>query len=334
LNGSISDSKTLQTTLQYLNKLDYKPDCLMMDRAFALRENISYMLKNGYTFLQTMWVNSGWVYELIDFGEKDRYRPDSMIRIEDRVYYGSTTPIQWILYKNRKEEESVLIIANPDKRNAKYVSNDPDINVISQYQCTVHVAFCNDLVGKQFDNFMAALKEEYNRLITDENAQVRSKYKKYFKIERKKYARRRTVEFIIEKIQEHRNKYAGYVCFVTNDQTIKTAEDALLEYSTRDVIEKDFDDMKNMLDMKRLHIHSDDRMRARLFIQFIAEIFLREIRICIKNSEICKKFTRNQIANHIKTISKIKFNGKYRDVYPSLSKSQRAILDALGIEQN
>jgi len=332
LNGSITDSKTLQTTLQYLQKLEYKPDCLMMDRAFALRDNITYMLKNGYTFLQTMLVNSGWVYELIDFGERDRLRPDSMVQIEDSVYYCSTNQFLWVVYKDRENTEKVLTVACHGKRNQKYTSTDPHISVVSQHQCTLHVAFCNDLVGNQYDNFMAALNKEYNRLKSDESAKVQSKFKKYFKIERKKYARHRSIEFDIDKIQEHRNKYVGYICFVTNDPTIKTAEDALLEYATRDVIEKDFDDMKNSLDMKRLRIRSDDRMRARLFIQFIAEIFLREIRVCLKGSAVCKKLSRNQVANHIKTIIRIKFKGKYRDVCPSLSKSQRAILEALNIK--
>lgn len=332
LNGSIPDSKTLQTTLQYLRKLEYKPDCLMMDRAFALSENITYLLKNGYTFLQTMLVNSGLVYGLIDYGEKDRFRPDSVIQVEDSVYYCSTTPFLWVVYKDRKNVENVLTVVRPSGRSPKYTNTDPNITVTSQYQCTVHVAFCNDLVGKQYDNFMAALNKEYGRLKSDEKAQAKDKYKKYFHIERKKYARCRSVEFDIKKIQEHRNKYAGYICFVTNDPTITTAEDALREYATRDAIEKDFDDMKNSLDMKRLRIHSDDRMRARLFIQFIAEIFMREFRVCFRNSDVCKKFSRNQIANHIKTILRINFKGKYRDVCPSLSKSQRAILDALNIE--
>lgn len=106
------------------------------------------------------------------------------------------------------------------------------------------------------------------------------------------------------------------------------------EYSTRDYIEKDFDEMKNDLDMRRIRVHTDGRMRARLFIQFIAEIFIREIRVRLSLSEECKKMTRKQIISHIKGIYKIKFTGKYRDVHPELSKSQRAILEALEIRDS
>ena len=42
--------------------------------------------------------------------------------------------------------------------------------------------------------------------------------------------------------------------------------------------------------------------------------------------------TKKQIFSHIKTISKVHFQGKYKDVVPKLSKKQRSILEALEIE--
>ena len=89
--------------------------------------------------------------------------------------------------------------------------------------------------------------------------------------------------------------------------------------------------MKNDLDMNRIRVHTDTRMRARLFIQFIAEIFLREIRFRLHKSDVCCKMTKAQIFSHIKTISKVHFQGKYKDVTPQLSKNQRSILEALEV---
>jgi hypothetical protein len=86
--------------------------------------------------------------------------------------------------------------------------------------------------------------------------------------------------------------------------------------------------------MGRIRVHTDDRMRARLLIQFVAEILIREIRVRLRDSKECKKMTRRQITSHIKCIYKIHFIGKYRDVKPELAKSQRAILDALEIEDS
>jgi len=143
---------------------------------------------------------------------------------------------------------------------------------------------------------MERLNTEYERLIADENAMPVKELKKYFVIEKKKWARKRSIEFDIGQISMHRDNYAGYICFITNDKTIDSAKDALDEYSTRDYIEKDFDEMKNDLDMRRIRVHTDERMKARLFIQFIAEIFMREIRVRLRDSYECRKLTRKQIS--------------------------------------
>jgi len=338
LDGSVSDVRTLQNTLGFLDKLNYKPDCLMMDRGFGSMDNISFMLKRGYIFLQALRVNAVWIRDIIDAGRQTRLRPDSMVRAGYRTYYVSTTSCQWVtLSKANKKgtttEPEVLVYQCKEPKGEKYVAQVGE-KLISQYPCMVHVLFCQDLIGTQWDKLMEQLNVEYQRLIANENAAPIKELKKYFVIEKKKWARKRSVDFNMEQITLHRNSYAGHICFITNDKTIFSATDALNEYSTRDYIEKDFDEMKNCLDMRRIRVHTDDRMKARLLIQFIAEIYLREIRVRLRNSEECRKMTRKQIISHIKGIYKIKFVGKYKDICPELSKTQRAILDALGISDS
>jgi hypothetical protein len=335
MNGSISDINTLETTLQFLKKLQFIPDCLMLDRGFCSMDKISGLFEKGQTFFQAVKVNAKWVYGVIDASEGLRFSPDSKIDAGERTYYASTSVCWWVRLrkasgKNSGREEVIVHICGKPARD-EYVSNEEGIEVIAQYPCRIHVLFSQDLVGGQHDRFMNRLKAEHDRLVADESADVQKELEKYIKVYRKKYARRRTVEYDTDMIAQHKNKYAGYICFLTNDRTIKTAWDALAEYSTRDYIEKDFDEMKNDLDMKRLRVHTDARMRSRLFIQFIAEIYMREIRSCLHSSETCKKLTRKQIFSHIKTIYKVKFKGKYKDVHPELSRQQRDILDALNV---
>jgi len=337
LDGSVSDMRTLQNTLQFLDKLDFKPDCLMMDRGFSSVDNIMFMLKRGYVFLQALRVNAGWIHDIIDVGREVRLLPNSMVKTDDRTYYASTSTCQWVTLKkmNKKGDtvEETFAYICKERKGEKYVAKHGE-EILSQYQCKAHVLFCQDLVGGQWDIFMERLNTEYERLVADENAMPAKELKKYFVIEKKKWARKRSVEFDIGQISKHRDNYAGYICFITNDKTIGSAKDALDEYSTRDYIEKDFDEMKNDLDMRRIRVHTDDRMKARLFIQFIAEIFMREIRVRLRDSYECRKMTRKQISAHIKGIYKIKFTGKYKDVCPELSKSQREILSALGVSDS
>jgi len=338
LNGSIADISTLENTLAFAHKFGYKPNCLMLDRGFASLANITYMLRNGYTFLQPTKVDASWIRKLIDAGEYERASPDSMIKTEDRTYYASTVKCKFIIVKHlsgkKAGQEETFVHVYKEKEQEMDILQNGTVKLVSQHTCYFHTLFCQDLVGNQRDRFMTSLKMEYDRLIADENTEVNKKLANYFIINKPKYARHRSVEYHLENIKLHENKYAGFLCFLTNDKTIKTAEDALTEYSTRDCIEKDFDEMKNDLDMRRLRVQSDARMRARLFIQFIAEIYMREMRVCLRRSEECKKMTRKQIASHIKTIYKINFVGKYKDIKPTLSKSQRAILAAIGVDTN
>ena len=335
LSGSISDINTLENTLQFLDKLGYKPSCLMLDRGFASQSNIAYMLCHEYTFLQALKVNAKWVCDIIDAGEIERLRPDSMLKIESRTWYASSTYLWWVRCRKRSgkkvKEESFFWRAN--SRDEQYSPQEgEDVEVLEQYPCQAYVLFCQDLVGNSWDRFMGNLNSEYQRLLANPVAAVKPEYAPYFLVTKPKYARKRNVDFNMEAIAKHKNKYVGYICFLTNDPTIKTAKDALKEYSTRDYIEKDFDEMKNELDMKRIRVHTDNRMRSRLFIQFIAEIFLREIRVRLSKSEACRKMTKTQIFSHIKAISRIHFQGKHEDVPLQLSKNQRMILEALEIQ--
>jgi len=338
LNGSVPDVRTLQNTLQFLDTLGYKPDCLMMDRAFGSMENISYMLSCKHTFLQALNKNANWIRNIIDAGRQDRLRPNSMIKAGERNYYGSTSRCQWVtLRKTNKKgttsDPEVFVYQCKGPKGDKYVAKDGE-ELLSQYPCKVHVLFCQDLVGKHWDKFMEKLNVEYERLISEVNAVPPNELKKFFIIERKKWARKRSVDFNMEQITKQRNNYAGHICFITNDKTIGLAADSLREYSTRDYIEKDFDEMKNDLDMRRIRVHTDDRMKARLLIQFVAEIYLREIRVRLRDSEECRRLTRKQISSHIKGIYKIKFTGKYKEIRPELSKTQRSILAALGLSDS
>ena len=221
-------------------------------------ENITYMLKKSYLFLQAIRVNANWIREIIDDGRRTRLRPDAMRKADDRTYYVSTSRCQWVtIQKTNKKgipvEETIVYICK-EAKGEKYTAKDGE-QIISQYPCQVHVLFCQDLVGSQWDSFMNKLNTEYARITADETAEPISELRRYFIIEKKKWARQRIVDFNMEKIEQHKDKYAGHVCFITNDKTISTAEEALSEYSTRDYIEKDFDEMKNDLDkIGRAHV--------------------------------------------------------------------------------
>jgi hypothetical protein len=56
---------------------------------------------------------------------------------------------------------------------------------------------------------------------------------------------------------------------------------------------------------------------------------MREIRFLLRDVKELEKLTKTEIFNHIKAIYKVSFKGQYKDVYPTLSKTQRLIMDSL-----
>lgn len=94
-------------------------------------------------------------------------------------------------------------------------------------------------------------------------------YDRYFHINRGKDGRlgfRRNAEAIDKALSR-----CGFFLIGETDFKKTTAE--ILEiYRRRDVIEKSFDNLKNDLDMRRLHVHSEEAAEGKAFIAFLALI--------------------------------------------------------------
>ena len=95
---------------------------------------------------------------------------------------------------------------------------------------------------------------------------------------------------------------------------IQSAEEALTTYRNKDVVENCFDDLKNHLDMKRLRVHSAPAMDGRLFLQFLALIYVSSIRTRIIGDE------------------KLKYSNRYGQVFTETTPVQRRILALFDIE--
>ena len=113
---------------------------------------------------------------------------------------------------------------------------------------------------------------------------------------------------------------------------IKTAEEALNVYRSKDIVENCFDDLKNHLDMKRLRVHSAAAMDGRLFLQFLALIYISSIRTKIQADKKLKYMTAREVMEEMETLSKIKYSNRYGQVFTETTKIQRKIMEVFGIE--
>jgi transposase len=94
-------------------------------------------------------------------------------------------------------------------------------------------------------------------------------YDRYFKINRSKDG---GVVFIrdTKKINTIISRLGFFIIVETDSEA--SSLDILMIYRQRDVVEKSFDDLKNELDMKRIHCHSDETMGGKMFVAFFALI--------------------------------------------------------------
>ena len=109
--------------------------------------------------------------------------------------------------------------------------------------------------------------------------------------------------------------------------------EVLMTYRQRDVVEKSFDDLKNELDMKRLHCHSDETIEEKMFIVFFALILCS----CMQNKlRVYLDETSLTFSSVLKELRKIKYvhtrDGK--KLLSPITKKQRDILNTCGLSTN
>ena len=84
--------------------------------------------------------------------------------------------------------------------------------------------------------------------------------------------------------------------------------------------------------MKRLRMHSSATADGRLFVQFIALIYISAIRKEMRKSVLIERYTVRELLEEMETLTKVKYSGKYGHILTEVTKPQREILKHLAIE--
>ena len=138
------------------------------------------------------------------------------------------------------------------------------------------------------------------------------------------------VSYNEEAIKQYISRYAGFQALLSN--TIKDPVKTLQVYRDKDLVEKCFDNLKNQLDMKRLRMHSAASADGRLFIQFIALIYMSALRREMRKSDLTQQYTVRELLKEMDTLTKVKYSGKYGHILTEMTKPQRRILETLDID--
>jgi hypothetical protein len=123
-------------------------------------------------------------------------------------------------------------------------------------------------------------------------------------------------------------KYFGFFVLLSNETM--DAQKALQIYRNKDVVEKAFGNLKERLSMRRLLVSSEQSLEGKLFVAFIALIFLSYIKKKMQEHNLYKKYTLQTLLDELDVIECFEYPGKKLQVGEVLQK-QKEIYEALGV---
>lgn len=120
----------------------------------------------------------------------------------------------------------------------------------------------------------------------------------------------------------------GYFALLSNE--IKSSETALEIYRNKDVVEKAFGNIKQRLNGKRMLVSSEASLEGKLFVEFIALIFLSYLTKQMSEKNLFQKYTLQGLLDEIDLIECFEEPGKALYIGEILQK-QRQIFDEMDI---
>ena len=290
--GSITDKTHLSTMLQDNEFIGCKKTKYILDRGFYSAENVEQLAKSGCRFVMGIPNSLKFSREMID-----RYRGEIVNRSECR------------LGKGLPYAKSVIV---------------EEFGIRGK----LHIYYSPAKALAEEEVLYDRIEKEEQALLEMKQAPPKSKrYEKHFEINENKDG-----GFSFSKDQEKINAAISRLGFflILETDFKSTSEEILNLYRRRDTIEKTFDELKNGLDMKRLHCQSDSTVEGKMFVAFFSLILRSFIQNRLRQYQ---QETGIAFAAIMKELNKIKFvftaDGK-RMLTP-VTKKQRDILDLCGV---
>ena len=149
-------------------------------------------------------------------------------------------------------------------------------------------------------------------------------YEKYFDIKTTPVRGQKVM--VKEKVLADARKNFGYFVLIGNDAI--DANHALLTYRNKDVVEKAFDNVKDRLDMRRMNVSSDLSLDGKLFVEFIALIFISYLHKAMLNAHLYTKLTMHELLDELEIIERFDREG-YAPQLGEITEKQSDIYKAL-----
>jgi len=282
--GNINDVSTIKKLLIDIDFLGLKKIKFVLDRGFYSADNINSLYRNRYHFIVAGRANTTLYRETIE-----QYREDiknfTNYSIENDIYCISKKDIWKYEYLNKKSEK-----------------------MFSNKKIYIHVYYDGIRAEGEKRDFIKKLKsaeDAYNSgYCSDSQKELCSKY---FVVS----GRSSAVSLVVDQtaVNEHMKKF-GYFMLLSNH--ITDPHMAISIYRRKDVVEKTFFNIKNRLDMKRSKVSTEESLEGKLFVQFVALIYISYIHQIMLKHNLYKNYSMASLLDELDIIESFEYQGKKR----------------------
>ena len=276
LAGNIPDVKTVKTLLADLETMGLNKVKLVMDRGFYSTANINGLFKERMKFIISVRTSLLLVRKELDKVYDDLVTFENYD--ENHQLYAMTVPGEWDYVQERPYKGDTL----REKRRV-YIHLYYNIDRATEDQ-------------KNFDRKLLALR---NELITGERKSEHEKlYEKYFIITSTP-VRGIKVQVNNDAVKKAK-KYYGFFALMSNEKMDSAA--ALKLYRNKDLVEKAFGNLKERLNMRRTLVSSEQSLDGKLFVEFIALIYLSYLSKQMQDTGLYKDYTMTSLLDKLDVI--------------------------------
>ena len=304
LAGNISDVKILKKLLYDMNTLGYKKIKMVLDRGFYSASNINDLYKHHLKFLIASKISLKFVRAHLDT-VRDTMRNWNYYSQKHQLY-AYTLPITWDYVQHRPYKGDTI---KANRRMYLHLYHSPERALEEE---------------KSFNNRLATWQKE---LETEERHPDNERYyAKYFEI--KSTPVRGTK--VVAKEDAIANAKLNYGYFVLLSNEVKDAVKAIEIYRNKDLVEKAFHNLKERLNLRRVAVSSEQSLDGKLFVQFIALIFLSYIKKKMQDNNLFKNYTMQEALDEFDVIECFEVPGQQLQV-GEITKCQMDLYTKLGV---
>jgi hypothetical protein len=296
--------ETVRNLLADIDFLGYDKIKLVMDRGFYSETNINDLYYNHLKFLiaakkSLMFVKAG-----LD-NVRDSIRTWTNYH-QKHDLYACTAKIAWDYSRERPYKADIL----KGKR-----------------RMYMHIYFNSERAledEKNFNALLCRLQEELESGTT--HPEHDRLYAKYFDTTTTPV--RGTKVIAREDALAQARKNYGFFVLLSNE--VREPIVALEIYRNKDLVEKAFGNLKERLNFNRTAVSSDQSLDGKLFVEFIALIFLSYLKKKMQDGNLFKKYTMHELLDEMDIIECFEYPG-YDLRVGEATKKQIEIYEAMGI---